>query len=880
MCENRVKQAQKGSIINFKKSIVFKSGIVFVTIMLLVLFVSGYLINKKATTVIKTYNQDRLIHVSNILEKSFYSMLSEVENDISFLSKNIHINNNFQPKTLDTFFYSILSEKPNYFQIRLLDVNNNGLEIVKFIKQDELVEKIPKTNLQFKGAKKYVTSALKVKAPYYFSEINLNEEHQEISKPYRPTLRAIGKLYNTNNTLKYLIIINVDVTSFFNDIKEISKQDILNVVIDVEGDYKYHENFNFSFGKQRNTGSNFFNNYKVKPSILQNNSGKTLVDTNNQVFLYHVKPIQYSSGLNTLYLITLANEKAVLANVNNVNSYSLLTIVIICVVLLLLVCFYAYYFILKLQKVTTAISNYAEADIYENQLAEIKNRSDEIGLLSNAFLQMKAEIDASFKKLKIALQREKEAVEDKKVFLQNMSHELRTPLNAILGLVYLLDKNKPSAKATPIINALGRSANNLKGLMHDILDEQSLLEGKIKLNPTQCNINELLETIISNYTFDAVKKGLKITLNTDKLIRTNSYMLDVLRFEQVVTNLLVNSIKYTLQGQIEVGSSIKNNNLIVWVKDTGLGIKPENLNKIKNRFYRENTNKIKREDSFGLGLSIVKQIIDLFKGELQVQSVFGKGSTFKFIMPIEQVKVKKNKEETQTFLYPTDVKLCKILHIEDDVPSQILISNAFNALSVEVVAINDFEIVNEVLSTANFNLILSDLMLDSKNIITHINSLSAKITTPILAFSALSSKDVETLKVPYIQKPIHLNALIDCAIVLMLKHTYNTPKLENIYEQYDFNKQKITNYLNILNKEFDVYLKRITVVYKSKNNEEWLAIKHKIITHLNSLELFQMKTLFTDAIEDVTPQNFTILTNAIKYIQCYLRNEIRLSLTS
>jgi signal transduction histidine kinase/CheY-like chemotaxis protein len=871
---------------NFSQSIVVKSVVLFILLIVIVLFVSSYFINKKATSTIQLYSQDRLIHASNIVERSFYSMLKEVENDISFVSKSIALerfeNNEdvINSEDLNNLFPTLLGEKPNYFQIRLLDVKNNGKELLKFEKQPNTIIKTLNEKLQFKGDKAYYKKALRVEQRFYFSEINLNEDYGKISIPFKPTLRAISKLYDRNGVLKFLIIVNVNLSSFYEDISQINKQEIKNIIVDSLGDYKYHSVFENCFGKQKGTNSNFESSYNVNLNTFFYSENNTLLSFDEQPHVYHLKKITYSEGLNTLYLITIASQKDILINVNSINKYSLYVVFIICIILFTLICLYAYFFAIKIRGITSAIESYNTQDFSDSYLINIKERKDELGLLARTYLKMKNDIDTNIVKLKNSLKKEKEAVKDKNEFLQNMGHEIRTPLNAILGLVKLLTRNKPSENQIPIINALERSANNLNGLMHDILDEQLFIQGKIILTPSETDIDKQLKTIVSNYVFDAIKKGLKINLKTSEELKTKKFSFDTLRFEQVVTNLLVNAIKYTSKGQIDIEAKVNKEQLFVEVKDTGSGISSENLKKIKTRFYRVDNPSTSKEEGFGLGLSIVKQIIDLFRGSLEVHSIPEKGSVFSFSFPIEEVEIKNDLGSKNDFPYPSHIKGCNVLHIEDDSSSLVMIKNALESIGIKVKQVSSLKEIEQVIQNTYFDLILTDLMLESENISPYVNCTLSKYRNPVIAFSAFDYSEISNLEVPFLQKPLELDKLTDCIVALMCQKIYDTPKLENIYKLYDDDTNKVNNYLNILLEEFEQYHLRIQAVIKSKEEKEWVAIKHKIITHINSLELNQIKTLLEENIKEIPPKKAQFLIDNIRYVLCNLRNIIRINSTN
>ncbi len=874
---------------SFWNSIVIKSALLFTTIIVVALFLLGYLINRQASKVISDYSQDQLLHASSLVKKSFYSMLNEVANDIAMISKSPaiddYINN---PSTenygnLEKSFPIILSEKPNYFQIRLLDVNDRGKEIIKYEKVNDHIKKVSFDKLQHKGEKKYYMEAIAMDdESFYYSEISLNEEFGKVSRPHTPTLRAIGKVFNREDQLKTLLVINVDVSAFFEEVNQIGKQEIESLIIDDRGEYKYASDSTKRFGTQLGSSEAMTNDYDIilKDFLLQTSRNGVFLNRQNIPHLYHLEEMSYSDGLHSLYLITTASKEAVLANVAKVNRDSLLMVIMVCLFLLALVYAYTNFFSRKLSKITLAISDYEKGKVPGDHLTKIKKRKDEIGLLARSFSTMRKEIDSRVVELKESLKREKKAVAEKNEFLQNMSHELRTPLNAILGLTGLLHKNKPSSAQIPIIDSLQRSAGNLNGLMHDILDQQKLMEGAITLHRVATNVDEQLQAIVSSYRFDAIKKGLQLSLTVSSGLKGKYYLIDPLRFNQIVTNLLVNAIKYTASGQIDIQASLHEKDkrqLTIDVRDTGRGIDPQNLLNIKERFFRVMNENTLRIDGFGLGLSIVKKLVDLFDGDLSVTSELGKGSIFNFSIPVEAAPQDTSPVSEAAFSYPKLHASYSILHIEDDISSQLMVKNTLQPIGITVVQTNSFRQALQLLDDGHFQLLLTDLMLDSELITKYVKQELPQYDIPIIVTSAFDPSKHKDLNADYFQKPIDLNRLADKIISVIGGNEYDVPQLTSIYQQYDHKREKIINYLKILGKEFDQYLLRFHKVSTSGDQKEWNAIRHKIVTHINAMQLTRLKEALPEKIEDLQPDTLELLLNQVKFMLCYFRNELRIN---
>ena len=442
-----------------------------------------------------------------------------------------------------------------------------------------------------------------------------------------------------------------------------------------------------------------------------------------------------------------------------------------------------------------------------------------------------------------------------------MSHELRTPLNSILGLTQLLHKNQPAPKQVPIIDSLNRSAKNLEGLMYDILDHQKLIEGKVTVKYQPCNIHELLHDIHTSYQYEAISKGLTFGLSTEDNFKLNRYLSDPLRLTQIVTNLVVNAIKYTHKGEIQLTAKMSSNNsqFDISISDTGIGISPENIENIKERFYREKEEISDRYVGYGLGLSIVKQLTDLFGGSLDVKSQKEKGSVFKVSLPLVAADTNDDAKNApdKEMLLPQLQTVYTILHIEDDISGRQLVKHILNLKNIELIQTDNIENVSSLLQMHAPDLIISDLMIDNVLIEPTLNDI--KQQNPNLPIIVISAFDRDKL--------------LDQVFVILGQNENEKPNLEPSYEQYDFNKEKIANFLSMLHDEFNNYISRIEAVYESKNQKEWEAILHKIITHIKNMNLDKLSSVLPEKIENLNEEALLKVQNLLRYYQCFFRTE-------
>lgn len=231
----------------------------------------------------------------------------------------------------------------------------------------------------------------------------------------------------------------------------------------------------------------------------------------------------------------------------------------------------------------------------------------------------------------------------KSQILARVSHELRTPLNAIQGYVELLHNGvfgNLSAKQRSVANNVIDSTHYLADLVDELLDQAQLEVGAIKLNPVAFNPVQVLGQINERMSVLAAAKGLEFLMDNDPHL-PQLVVGDPQRVQQVLVNLTSNAIKFTKAGQVKIGLFRAGiDRWAVQVEDTGPGIPAEALAHIFEPFWQVDGSATREHNGAGLGLSIVKQLVDLMRGEIQLKSELGQGTTFTVLLPISWVKAK------------------------------------------------------------------------------------------------------------------------------------------------------------------------------------------------------------------------------------------------
>lgn len=215
----------------------------------------------------------------------------------------------------------------------------------------------------------------------------------------------------------------------------------------------------------------------------------------------------------------------------------------------------------------------------------------------------------------------------KSAFLANMSHEIRTPLNAIVGFSDLVAETEDNKEKEEYIRIIRKNNNILLQLISDILDLSKIEAGMMEFSKEEVDVNNLCNDVIRSTSFK-LKQG--VTISIDRHIDNCIIISDHNRLNQVITNFVTNSMKFTNSGSIQIGYDLSDKQIRIYVKDTGIGISEEMKNKVFDRFVKLNS----FIQGTGLGLPICKSIVEGMGGSIGVESEFGKGSEFWIKIPI------------------------------------------------------------------------------------------------------------------------------------------------------------------------------------------------------------------------------------------------------
>ena len=262
----------------------------------------------------------------------------------------------------------------------------------------------------------------------------------------------------------------------------------------------------------------------------------------------------------------------------------------------------------------------------------------ELGRLAAALDRMAQERQAAIDDLRKAKEAAEDASRSKSEFLANMSHEIRTPLNGVLGMLQLLETTTPSAEQREYLDTAIRSTNRLTRLLSDILDLSRIESNKLIIQEDSFALADVRQSILDIFGVPARDKGLRLEVRTDPDIPAHLFG-DEARLRQILFNLVGNAIKFTPQGLVQVGFDLLSRPGVTpylircTVLDTGVGIPGERLKDIFEPFIQVEGSRVRTHQGAGLGLAIVRRLVDLMHGQLSIESTPGEGTTVGVTLP-------------------------------------------------------------------------------------------------------------------------------------------------------------------------------------------------------------------------------------------------------
>lgn len=412
-------------------------------------------------------------------------------------------------------------------------------------------------------------------------------------------------------------------------------------------------------------------------------------------------------------------------------------------------------------------------------------------------------------------------------FLAQMSHEIRTPINAVLGMDTMILREAKDSKIKEYALDIQNAGQSLLALINDILDFSKIESGKMEIIPVEYDFSSLIHDISNMINTKVKSKKLNFIIHADEAIPSKMLGDDV-RIRQILINLLNNAVKYTFEGNIElyIECQIEGRKVLLtfMVKDTGIGIKEQDIDKLFKEFERIEEKRNRNIEGTGLGINITTQLLYLMGSRLKVESVYGKGSSFSFVLeqqivdstPIGNLE-ERIREQSEEYAYASAYTSphAKLLVVDDNVMNLKVFTNLLKPLKVRVDVADSGVSCLEMVKKEAYDLIFLDHMmpgLDGIETLIRMKEMknNKSILSPVIALTAnviTGAKEMYLAKGfdAFLPKPVNPEKLEQMILKLLPREMVCFDREEEAIEEVKLSDFKENNFTAGISKSSGSY---------------------------------------------------------------------------